>query len=86
MAYPEFIEGDENGDLVLRMDPAHEFILGNMEGSCKQCHEYGFLFAGAQELLDAAQDFVDKVDDGRARSTRSYARFKAAIAAAKPGN
>lgn len=31
------------------------------------------------ELLEAAQDFINKVDTGRARSTDSYNKFKAAI-------
>lgn len=30
-------------------------------------------------LIEAAQDFVDKVDQGRAKSTDSYAKFKAVL-------
>jgi hypothetical protein len=37
------------------------------------------LIAAAPELLKAALDFVEKVDDGRARSTDSYNKFKQAI-------
>jgi hypothetical protein len=33
-------------------------------------------------LRDAAQEFVDKVESGAARSRRSYAAFKTALAAA----
>jgi hypothetical protein len=35
-------------------------------------------------LAKAAQDFIDKVDRGAARSEQSYAAFKAALAAAPP--
>ncbi len=31
------------------------------------------------DLLEAAKDFVNKVETGRARSVDSYAKFKAAI-------
>jgi hypothetical protein len=33
-----------------------------------------------QALAEAAQNFVDKVDSGRATSRDSYAKFKAALA------
>lgn len=38
---------------------------------------------GISILIDAAKDFVQKVDDGRARSKDSYAKFKNALAALK---
>jgi len=37
------------------------------------------LYAASPDLLQAAIDFVNKVDEGRARSTDSYNKFKAAI-------
>ncbi len=37
------------------------------------------LFNAAPLLLEAALDFVNKVDEGRARSTDSYNKFKNAI-------
>ncbi len=37
------------------------------------------LIAAFPDLLEAAKDFVDKVETGRARSKDSYAKFKAAI-------
>jgi len=40
------------------------------------------LIAAAPELLAACQEFVRKVDEGTARSTRSYEQMKAAIAKA----
>jgi hypothetical protein len=40
------------------------------------------LIAAAPDLLEAAIEFVRKVDAGEARSTKSYAAFKAAIAKA----
>ncbi len=36
-----------------------------------------------KDLLEAAKDFVNKVETGRARSKDSYAKFKAAIAKAE---
>ncbi len=42
------------------------------------------LIAAAPELLEAAIDFVNKVETGRARSKDSYAKFKAAIKKATP--
>ncbi len=42
------------------------------------------LIAAAPELWEAAIDFVNKVETGRARSKDSYAKFKAAIAKAEP--
>lgn len=41
------------------------------------------LLAAAPELLAACEEFVRKVECGEARSTRSYAQMKAAIAKAK---
>ena len=38
------------------------------------------LIAAAPDLLAACVEFVRKVEDGDARSTRSYAQMKAAIA------
>ncbi len=35
------------------------------------------------DLLEAAKDFVNKVETGRARSVDSYAKFRAAIAKAE---
>lgn len=37
------------------------------------------------ELLAIAQEFCDRVDRGEIRSVKTYARFKAAIAAVKGG-
>lgn len=37
------------------------------------------LIAAAPELLEAAKDFIRKVDEGRARSVDSYTKFSAAI-------
>lgn len=37
------------------------------------------LYAASPDLLKAAMDFVNKVDTGKARSTDSYNKFKAAI-------
>ena len=41
------------------------------------------LFAAAPELLAACKEFVRKVECGEARSKRSYAQMKAAIAKAE---
>lgn len=41
------------------------------------------LIAAAPELLEACEEFVRKVDAGEARSKRSYAQMKAAIAKAR---
>ena len=41
------------------------------------------LFAAATDLLEAAKELVRKVEAGKARSTRSYAAFKTAIAKAE---
>lgn len=41
------------------------------------------LFQAAPDLLEAAKEFVRKVEAGEARSTKSYAAFKAAIAKAQ---
>lgn len=40
--------------------------------------------AGYHELLEAAKEFVRKVEAGEAKSKRSYAAFKSAIAKAAP--
>lgn len=32
-----------------------------------------------KDLIDAAKDFIEKVDTGRARSTDSYNKFKRAL-------
>ena len=40
------------------------------------------LIAAAPDLLEAAIEFVRKVECGEGRSTKSYAQFKAAIAKA----
>jgi len=37
------------------------------------------LICASQDLLQAAIDFVDKVESGKAKSTDSYNKFKAAI-------
>ena len=42
------------------------------------------LIVAAPDLLEAAIDFVNKVETGRARSRDSYAKFKTAIAKAEP--
>lgn len=42
------------------------------------------LIAQRDILLAAAEDFVRKVDEGRAQSVDSYAKFRAAIARCKP--
>ncbi len=41
------------------------------------------LMTAAPVLLEAAKDFVRKVDEGRARSVDSYTKFKDAIAQAE---
>ena len=41
------------------------------------------LIAAAPDLLAACQEFVRKVESGEARSRRSYAQMKAAIAKAR---
>jgi len=40
------------------------------------------LISAAPDLLEAALDFVNKVETGRAKSTDSYNKFKVAIAKA----
>jgi hypothetical protein len=53
------------------------------EGKTQQeCEANINLIAAAPDLLDACQEFVRKVDEGEARSVRSYAQMKAAIAKA----
>lgn len=42
------------------------------------------MMAAAPELLAACEEFVRKCDAGEARSVRSYAQMKAAIAKARP--
>ena len=42
------------------------------------------LIAAAPDLLAACEEFVRKVEAGEARSKRSYAQMKAAIAKVKP--
>lgn len=37
-----------------------------------------------EELREAVQEFVDRVDRGEVRSKRTYAKFKALLAAAQP--
>lgn len=39
----------------------------------------GYLIGAAPNLLEAAIDFLEKVEDGRARSTDSYNKIKAAV-------
>lgn len=43
----------------------------------------GRLLAAAPDLLEACKEFVRKCECGEARSTRSYAQMKAAIAKAE---
>ena len=54
--------------------PTYEFGIANAR-----------LIAAAPDLLEAAIEFVRKVDCGEGRSTKSYAQFKAAIAKATGG-
>jgi len=42
-------------------------------------HPDANLISAAPDLLQAAIDFIEKVDDGRARSTDSYNKFKLAV-------
>lgn len=51
----------------------------------KVLHEqYVDLVTAAPDLYAAAKEFVEKVERGEARSKRSYAAFKAALAKATP--
>lgn len=42
-----------------------------------------YLFAAAPDLLEACKEFCRKVESGEAKSSRSYAQMKAAIAKAE---
>ena len=68
---------DANGNvLALVVDATQSFYVSDMlEANAR-------LIAAAPDLLAAALDFVAKVERGEAKSTRSYAAFKAAIAKA----
>ena len=45
-----------------------------------ECDDDAHALAGkVKELESAAQDFIDKVESGRARSVDSYAKFKKAL-------
>lgn len=56
--------------------------VGWMEGDNPPISEAklnGYLISAAPDLLQAAIDFIEKVDDDRARSTDSYNKFKLAV-------
>lgn len=46
----------------------------------QKIEEDGMRHEGVRLLIEAAEDFVQKVENGEARSVRSYAKFKSALA------
>ena len=57
-------------------------IAQRIAATLNACH--GLNPEAVSDLLEAAKDFVAKVGRGDARSTDSYAKFKAAIQKATP--
>lgn len=64
----------ESGDGAICRVYTNNRVIKGLEGN-----ENAKLIAASPDLLQAAIDFVNKVDKGRARSTDSYNKFKAAI-------
>lgn len=56
-----------------------EFIAKNIQQGYDDGEADANLIAAAPDLLEAAIDFIEKVDTGRARSTDSYNKFKLAV-------
>ncbi len=57
----------------------YDIIFPTLLYAGKTAQANAALIVAAPELWEAAIDFVDKVESGRARSKDSYAKFKAAI-------
>lgn len=65
-------------DIVIAKTPEHKDDKDHDENQANAA-----LIAAAPELLEACKEFVRKVECGEARSKRSYAQMKAAIAKAE---
>ncbi len=73
--------GDANSYSILQADGNWLFsLLHNGEQMPAQQLVNMQLVAASRDLLDACKEFVRKVEAGEARSIRSYAQMKAAIA------
>lgn len=76
-------EGTSSFEPICRVEPgmddAETFTLDERHTARAR------LICAAPDLLAAAKEFVRKVDAGEAKSTKSYAAFKAAISRAEGG-
>lgn len=61
--------------------PKYEPLEGEI--TIEEHNSNAFLIAAAPDLLEACKEFVRKCECGQARSVRSYAQMKAAIAKAE---
>ena len=68
--------GEENGDGIASLWREGEEREANAALIVRAVNTH-------EALVKAAEDFVAKVDSGRARSRDSYAKFKAALALAR---
>lgn len=82
--YPKHV--DENGETwtICSTEAARKagnYIATDEIKAAFDAHEssLALLFAAAPDLLAACVEFVRKVDEGRAKSTKSYAQMKLAI-------
>jgi len=73
---------NENGDEIIRAD--HGDLVAFVEGIEQKDLKFIVRACNSHdELLAACKEFVRKVECGKARSKRSYAQMKAAIAHAE---
>ena len=69
---------DANGEPIVLFDPSDGEYFPALDEDSPDTN----LIAAAPDLLDAAIEFCRKVESGEARSSKSYAAFKSAIAKA----
>ena len=69
---------DANGEPIVLFDPSDGEYFPALDEDSPDAK----LIAAAPDLLDAAIEFCRKVESGEAKSSKSYAAFKSAIAKA----
>lgn len=74
--HPEY-PNDSSVCLIKQVCPIVEFLNATYEHKANAA-----LIAAAPEMLEAMQEFVDRVEKGEVRSVKTYAKFKSIIAKA----
>jgi hypothetical protein len=50
---------DDDGNVLVKMDNAHEVLIANLEGSCGTCHANARLIQLAPEILELLEQIID---------------------------